>query len=268
MEELFKYLKGFYEKKSIPFSCPNCKKNSLFLKENSWFEHDNSEKYYSEEWYDAEFNGQIIYTAIFECVNSQCLSNVISSGIGKVESVQELDEDGYPTSSGKYITKYIPQYFNPPVNFFDVPENISNEVNCALISAFKLLPQSPSAAANRTRSAVERILDDFDIEPHTNLNTRLEKYVPNSDRLKNYTDNFHALRILGNSGSHEEDAIKLKDMNDAFEIIQDLLKHLYSEEKATLTQKVRAIKDANRPLSYKQRMELNKLIARMEKQKS
>ncbi|MEO4149188.1 DUF4145 domain-containing protein [Acinetobacter pittii] len=262
MDELFEYLKGFYKHDLIPFFCPNCKKKSLTLKNDTWVEHDNAARFLGEDFFDpSEFN-QIVFTGIFECRNADCSSSIICSGTGKIEKKYEtyLDKDGYPYASetGDYSTKYIPQYIFPTVYFFEIPEEVSDQVRKALFSAFKLLPQSPSAAANRTRTAVERILDEFEIPQHINLKKRIDLNLGNSVRLKDYADNFHALRWLGNSGSHEEDAIELESVKDAFEIIEDILKKLYPADNSLLDLKIQAINEGKGPLSYRKRRELQK----------
>lgn len=264
MDELFKYLEGFYKHDLIPFFCPNCNKKSLILKNEAWVEHDNAAKILGEEFFDPTECNQIVFTGVFECRNTDCDSKIICSGTGKIEKEYEtyLDKDGYPypSETGTYYIKYIPQYFVPSVYFFDISKKVSDEIKQALFSAFRLLPQSPSAAANRTRTAVERILDDFDIPPHMNLKQRIEQNLGNSEQLKDYADNFHALRWLGNSGSHEEDAIKLDGVKDAFEIIEDLLIKLYPADNSLLILKIQAINEGKGPLSYRKRRELRKTI--------
>ncbi|KGT46062.1 hypothetical protein GW12_29230 [Acinetobacter sp. HR7] len=61
---------------------------------------------------------------------------------------------------------------------------------------------------------------------------------------------------MGNSGSHEENAIFIDELFDAFQIIEKLLNNLYSYDR--ILEMAQLISQKKQPLTRKERAELKK----------
>ncbi len=255
MREHFSYIKNFCDTTPVPFICPSCKRHTLTIDKDNFFEHDNAEKLYMEEWFEPDIHSEIIYTAMYKCLNPICERKVSSSGTGRVECDYSFDENGQ-TFDG-YYKVYKPKQFSPTLFFFEIPESAPTEVIKVVTSAFELVLVSPSAAVNRIRTAIEVILDEKNVDAGGNLFERITvkaKSIPAFDKIRNH---MNALRILGNAGSHEDSSIKISDAEDTFEIMQTILNELYpTQSKVRLAAKIEKIIKVKGPLTVKERRHL------------
>jgi hypothetical protein len=85
------------------------------------------------------------------------------------------------------------------------------------------------------------------------LAKRLELALSNSSlpAVNVLDDPLSALRILGNSGSHDNDKIELDDALDAYEILETVLYDLYYQkpDREAVDEKVKKICEIEDPLS-------------------
>lgn len=255
MTEIFKFINGFQKSDSLPFLCPFCKKNSLLLDDDTWQEHDKAALHHCEEWFDPCDHVEYIYTALYKCSNNNCKQCVISSGTGGVDIDYSQEEYADPRSQPAYYSYYQPKIFIPPLSFFIVPEKTPSEIKELLELSFSIVLQSPASAVNCLRSSLEKLLDIYSI-PEKRLHDRIDKDVPINPALAPYKDYLMAIKWLGNSGSHDLDEIKIKDIIDVYEIMEFVLSNLYADIRNPL-QKVILINEEKGPLTRQKRKSLS-----------
>jgi hypothetical protein len=91
------------------------------------------------------------------------------------------------------------------------------------------------------RISVERALDELGVAPARYLNDRIKAFEAIDP---DHGQTFHALREVGNVGSHQGDNTR-ETILDAFEVYEDALKNLFGGHRQhidALKQKIRTAK--------------------------
>lgn len=254
MNEKIGFIKRFLKDDPLPFPCPFCKRNSLYLLPETWCEYDHSEKIYSEDWFEASDHVELTYTAFYKCSNISCNQQILSSGVGGID-IDYIQEE-YVEYKPEYYSYYQPKIFIPVLHFFSIPENTPDEIKKLLELSFSIILQSPSSAVNSLRTSIETLLDLFLI-PKKRLHRRIEDDVSKNLHLSPYQEHLMAIKWLGNSGSHDLDEITLQDLVDAYEFVEHVLVGLYGENSNTL-KKVQLINHKKGPLSRQDRKDLRR----------
>ncbi|WP_111894223.1 DUF4145 domain-containing protein [Acinetobacter sp. MB5] len=262
------FLKSFNKESDVPFNCPECHKPTLILDQSTWLQKEqvssvlerNQNDYFEPEWM------KYTYTGTLKCVNPKCGEIIVTSGSGSViEEYTDFytDEHGYSCPCEiEYIDIFYPKFFYPTLHFFNIPQKTPEDVKQIIIEAFSLTPNSPSAAANKIRIAIEILATEFGIKSQTtkgdfiSLHNRIQNMSPSND-LYPYKDSMLAIKYIGNTGSHEDNTINFDELFDSFQIIDDLLKKLYPE-KDTVNEIVKIINDTKAPLTRAHRQQLRK----------
>lgn len=211
--------------------CPACGKGILQLKKESFLHgervhtRDHSHEFFEPEWIE------YVYACLFECSNNHCKEVVSSTGTGKVDWEVSYDENGEPEQT--YKDYFRPKYFDPPLRIIDMPASCPQSVADPITESFRLLFASPSAAANNIRIAIENLLTELKIK-RFNLVKGKRQFVPLHFRIalipEKYTDlkdMLLAIKWLGNSGSHDHDAMTMDDVFDAYELTEHVLKEIF-----------------------------------------
>ena len=163
---------------------------------------------------------------------------VSTIGTGSVDWDIAETEHGEPDQV--FADFFLPKFFQPHLNIFNIPAACPSDVAEALRESFSLVFANPSAASNSVRIAVEHLLTNlkirrFDVvngkKRYINLHRRIAllpaKYAEHKDLLV-------AIKWLGNAGSHATDAISLDDVLDAYELTQHILEEIYNTKTKTL----------------------------------
>ncbi len=109
-----------------------------------------------------------------------------------------------------------------------------------MVAAFSLYWIDLAACLNRIRNALELVLDDLKVPKSTldkvkkkrnrlNLHHRIEKLKSDRPKLKDICDWMMAVKHLGNAGSHPGVPVFADDVFDGFDILERVLKDMYSE---------------------------------------
>lgn len=185
---------------------------------------------------------QKYFVGVIRCSYSKCQEVYTIAGNVKVEQYQ--DERG----ASFHSDNYCPQYFFPVLHIFQLPEDISGDIEEAIINAFKIFWIDKSSCGNAIRKSVEVIMDDKKVPKYMkgtegkrrrrlNLHERIvlfdKKYLQVSNHLM-------AIKWIGNAGSHN-DELWNDDLLDAFEILKDCLEKLYGTHHVELAQMIKRI---------------------------
>lgn len=211
--------------------CPECGKGVLQVNKATFHRcerartRDHSHEYFEPEWIE------YVFVCLLECSNKHCNEVVSCSGTGGVDWDVKYDENNEPEQF--YSDCFRPKYFEPPLRIIDIPTNCPQSVVDPITESFRLVFASPSAAANNIRIAIENLLTELKIK-RFNLAKGKRQFIPLHFRIalipekfKDLKDLMLAIKWLGNSGSHDHDAMTMDDVFDAYELTEHVLKEIY-----------------------------------------
>jgi hypothetical protein len=222
--------------------CPSCSGGYLKLKLDSlsFSETNDSRSAHEHEAWDPEWISYR-FTALLTCNNDGCKEPVAVCGTGKVDLVQVSDQHDWD-----YVEFFYPDFINPAPALVTLPPDCPKAVSTELNKAFVLTWNDASAAANRIRVGVERLLDYLK-EPKTKLNKgrreRLSlhaRIMSLAKRDKDLSDSLLAVKWLGNAGSHADELTK-DDIYDALDILEVILGDLFFRHRNRVKKLVLAI---------------------------
>lgn len=190
--------------------------DTLVLHEPQYSKAAQSHDAWEPEWIVERF------VAFLKCGSTNCGEFVAVSG--KVEVSSDYGDYGEST----YDQILCPQNMCPAPPIISIPAETPTKVKNALTMAFQLFWIDLNASANSLRTSVEALLTNQKIPRYTRskgkrvpltLNARIDKFAKADAELK---DTLHALRIIGNVGSHDG-GLTMGALLDAFEIYEDTL---------------------------------------------
>lgn len=252
----------------VPFSlnqppdwvCPTCRKGILRIKEGSFHKEerrhskDRSHPAWDPEWIE------FVYSCLLVCTSGQCKEVVSSTGVGSVEASFEFDEDTGIVQDD-YEERFSPKYFEPHLNFLEIPEKCPKTVSGPLCESFQLFFSSPSAAANCVRTAIEALFTEIGVKRFNtvsgqrrfiSLHQRIDLLPPRYAHLKDF---ILAIKWLGNVGSHangnRKGAITLDDVIDSFELTEHVLLEIYAPKTKRLTRLAKKINQNKGPVAVR-----------------
>lgn len=186
------------------------------------------------------------FQATLTCSHPGCKETVYCHG-------QAWHEIELTTQGTEQVTTFIPKHFSFSPAIITYPRGVPESVGAHVDKAQELLWCDPSAATNRLRVAIERMLDDIGVKktrltrarkrPRLSLDERLKLWQDSAPQL---ADVAMAAKWLGNAGSHEE--IERDDACDAFEFVDHLLQEVYGKRTKALLKKVAKVNAKKGPL--------------------
>ena len=230
---------------SRQWRCPSCESGSLYLKAKTlhFAETRQSRKARDEEdWNPIDHATIYRFAGILECNNRQCSEVVVVSGSRQnwVEIYYYTDPDTGESEdeSHEFHEEYFfIDYVRPSPPLITIPENCPTAVKAALAKAFVASWGDLWAAANHTRSCVEKLLNHLREPQARNLHERIKNY---KERDEQRGAALLAVKWVGNAGSHADD-ISRDDVYDAFDIIEVVLKDVFSRDYSKVAKSVDAI---------------------------
>lgn len=189
---------AFHAGKGPDYPCPHCKVGSLKLRKST-VKRAGPVQARTVRLSDAAFTGML------ECHSCE----------GSAVVVGYVRKDGYLVPRGIYPAPPIITYPSA------TPREVANELN----TAFALFWVDMSSCANKIRVSLERLLEFLNV-PAGRLASRIQS-LEGADKLQ--TEVFHALREVGNVGSHGSDA-RRDVVLAAFEIYEDQLRKLFTPQ--------------------------------------
>jgi Tfp pilus assembly protein PilO len=133
-----------------------------------------------------------------------------------------------------------------------IPRKCPAPVRAEVVAAFSLYWNDRAASLNRIRNALELVLDDLKIPKSSvdkikkkknrlSLHNRIEKLKRMRPNLKEICERMMAVKHLGNAGSHSGVVVNHADVFDGFDILEWVLRDMYSEHPRMLLSAVRQI---------------------------
>jgi len=167
------------------------------------------------------------FSAHLHCVEPKCGEVVVI--LGDTEFIEVTDDEvGFG-----YSSVLRPRMMFPAPPIIGLPEDTPWLVKNELAAAFGLYWYDTGSSANSVRKSLEFLLDHLKVPristskktgkpTELDLNGRIQFYEKTSP---SHASTFHALRTVGNLGSHGA-AVTLEVLLDAFEIYEDALADL------------------------------------------
>ena len=242
-----------FEKGTPPYlPCPYCNNGKLKLCESSLSlgQTAGSLSEQDEDGWDPELtNGKS--SCVFKCNNPGCRGAVACCAHYGVER-QQTGEDEFDL-----IEVHSPRYFDPPLPVFRIPRDCPEMVRKDVEGAFALHWADPMSAANRIRSALERLMDHARIPRRKRdgkgssyrlqLHNRIQEYGKKA-KDKRLVSIMTAMKWIGNEGSHGG-KLSRDDVFDAFDLLEHTLKQIFDDSTTSLVALSQKINRKKGPLS-------------------
>ncbi len=222
---------------SIPsWPCPQCDHGRLAVSdkglkviEPAYSKAARSHPDWEPEW-DVER-----FIALVKCSEKNCGEAVIIAGDTVIDEVED-DEHGWRLESFLRPRSIFPA---PPI--IVVPTETPSAIEKQLELAFQLFWSDLGACANRLRTSVERLLDDFKIAK-TRVDAKQKKrfFIPLASRIDLFKkqmaahgESLDALRHVGNLGTHSD--VDRQSVLAAFDIYENALAEIYGQRTKKVT---------------------------------
>lgn len=208
---------------SIPiWPCPRCLHGRILRSEKSvrtiepkYSKDARSHDAWEPEWITERF------VAVLKCDNPKCGEIVVVSGETQIVG-EEDEEHGFV-----YVSQLVPKSIFPAPRIIDVPKETPSQVKREIELAFQLYWSDLGASANRLRSSVERMLDEFGIAKTITTGGK-KRFRPLASRIDLFAhqkpafkDSLDALRHVGNLGTHA--VVDRPSLLAGFSILEDAL---------------------------------------------
>ncbi|APW14340.1 DUF4145 domain-containing protein [Salmonella enterica subsp. enterica serovar Muenster] len=224
---------AFFHDMQVEWPCPKCHQKTLQIIKESFVLNDthDTQKYRSEDWFEPEMDSSV-FSCMARCSRRQCGEVVACSGQSGWE--QGWDEE---RNDMEYYQWHRPFTFFPSLHPFEIPEKCPKEITEPLEASFSIFLIQPGAAANLIRISVERMLTAMDVTERSDNGKRITLHhrlgmLPKL--YESFSKPLMAIKFLGNAGSHTYDEVKIKDIEDAFEIMEYVVNDLFSGRKESI----------------------------------
>jgi hypothetical protein len=176
------------------------------------------------------------FKQFFQCALKECGDVVCVTGDASLGENPDAASD-----QDRFIYTLFPIHIHRGLPMIDCPIEAPDTVKRDLEAAFTLFWLDLGSCANKLRISVEHALDALGVPTARMLNDRInafEKIDPD------HAQTFHALREVGNVGSHQGNNTR-ETILDAFEVYEDALRNLFGGHRDRiddLKKKIRAAK--------------------------
>lgn len=239
--------------------CPECEKALLKIVDGSLFVFESVESEilhghpdWTPDWVEKRF------TCMFRCTNARCEEPVAVAGVTVSRSYIDRHKGEV------HYDQYLPKFVHPSPNFVPLPPELPQEISTELRASFTLFWFDPSSAANKVRSAVELLMNDFKIPrlmraagrtERLSLNRRIQLFQKKEPA---HGESLLAVKWIGNAGSHYS-GITQADMLDVYEILGHVFDELYSHRSKRVRKLALAINKSSGPITNKARRRLKRI---------
>jgi hypothetical protein len=234
-----------FSRGNVPtFQCPRCSKGTLHFDTKQFWKVE--PKYSADEHDHVDWDPWWVterFTMFLKCGAVKCGEVVVVSGSTVIEEVE--DEEGRMTLESLLApTLMVPA---PPI--IQVPPDTPKVVQGELQLAFQLFWADLGASATKIRTSVERLMDHFKIAKFKRANgklraiplySRIEAFITKNGKMV-HKDHLHALRVVGNLGTHSNAATR-SDVLEAFQVYEHALDELIGKKSAVIEKLAKKLK--------------------------
>ncbi|WP_299026185.1 DUF4145 domain-containing protein [uncultured Sulfitobacter sp.] len=230
------WMELFPRDKSPKFPCPSCdegrliaRKDSLLIEEPKYSKAARSHDDWEPDWDVERFSLKLL------CDHEDCGEIVFVHG--STSLVEDYDDEfGYVL-----VSVLQPSSFSTAPPMIALPKKLPASVIRQMRQVFALYWVDIGSAGNRLRTSLEGVLDDLQVPRQAlskktgamvdlDLNGRIQSLEKKSH---DQAQTFHALRMIGNIGSHTTE-LSREALLDALELYEEALTEIYSNRKVYL----------------------------------
>lgn len=216
-------LTHFHEHQCPAWACPACHAESLAILPGSF--HWKPIPASVEHWQNTDADPEeieLVFSCLLKCDLGRCSTFVAASGSGYVtETPWDEREEG----DSAHMELFQARSFTPALSAFRIPAQCPEPVAGPLRQSFSVFLSAPGAAATAIRIALEALMTALGVPQNGTLANRI-RTLP--EQYREYQAALTAMRLLGNAGSHELDRVTRPDVEQAYVIIEFLLKKIYA----------------------------------------
>ena len=240
-----------YKDTSPPWICPICKTGNLkgnkeTLKIEQTLDTKKARRIHN---YEKDGVTSFRFAGFMHCQNNLCNERIAIAGKGLLHSVLRNEPVSIHYMHDR-ISVYIPQYFEPPLDIFQIPDTCPSSVRAQIIRSFSHYFSDLHACANAIRASLELIMDDKGIERTDKRNkliflgSRIKKFCTDNPQFDVYIE---AVKWIGNAGSHF-DILTKEEILDGYELLEFIIFELYerAEHQKNLKEKASKINQKNK----------------------
>ena len=190
------------------------------------------------------------FAAVMKC--GECEDPTMVTGTWRVEEF--WDED----TPSELISRYTIEAVQPAPALIAIPAATPESVREELDRAYALFWTDLDASGNRIRSALERVLDEQRIPKAPSKQNRKDRLTLHSriERLKvknaEAAELMMAVKWIGNAASHTR-ALAREDVMDGLDLLEHVLRLLYSSEESAARKLAKAINRTKKPRARRPR---------------
>ena len=210
-------------------ACATCREGHLRFGDPKEFENAQSARMRGEEGWEPEWTfGTFRAEAV--CENTDCRQVVIAVGTYHVDHAAEYDPHDFDSL---YATFYRVEYLTPALPLIQVPNGTPEDVQDGVLRASRLLFADPGAAATALRATVERYMTTAGISGaeegggFVSLAERIRRWEAAASERKEVSGLLTAIRWIGNEGTHEMTDLRVEDVLDGVEILDEAFHRLF-----------------------------------------
>jgi len=203
------------------WKCPYCKIGTLHLDDDDFRHEETNESKKDRENPNWESDWiKYTFVAFLQCTNCNDQTAVI--GEGKSSFSTDL-QTGEPLVD----EEFMPKYFCPTLPLFELPPGTPVTVKTHIDESLALAWSDFSAAGNKLRISIERLIDEISPNSTGTLHDKIENLKAPWNEIKEL---LLAIKWLGNEGSHEA-KLEEYDVAFAYEAIKVVLNEIYGSKK-------------------------------------
>lgn len=208
--------------------CPQCRQGHLAFQKPDEFENAHSARFRrrNEEYWDPDMIfGSFEVAAI--CTNDDCNQRTSAVGTYRVELAEGLTQH----DQIKWHAFYSIEYFSPPLELIRAPKSAPDEVQEGITRASRVLFADPGLAATALRATIERYLTTEGIPAEIDgtfmpVRKRIDDWAAQTGKTE-IADLFHAIRWIGNEGTHEVSDLTAAEVIEDAAILDEALHRIF-----------------------------------------
>lgn len=232
-------LTNFPENHCPNWTCPSCQSASLAIQKGTFHFEVIPESVERWKKMDGELDDiGLVFICLLQCERAVCKTVVAVSGTGDVHENQDYEDDE------RHYYLFQARLFTPTLPAFAIPTQCPERVALPLTQSFSLFLNAPGAAANVIRIALEELMTALGVAKMRTLHARIEAL---SQTYSEHQSALMAIKWLGNAGSHELDQVNSPDIEQAYKIIEFVLRKIYAGSTESVAQLVARLDARFRP---------------------
>lgn len=238
--------KASFESSSIPaYPCPSCRAGILKKQNKNDFVSKRPKDPSFEAYEESPTECPSRFALFLKC--GSCAEIVVAIGLS-IDLPQEM-LDG----SLEWFEHLQPEGMWPAPPIISTL-NLPKSVKLELEKSFGFYWSDAGACASRMRTSLERLMDHFKVpgimtvtdkvgkkhRKRLDLSARIDKFAKGI-RSRQYSDMLHALRVVGNVGTHGKKPVTKANLLDAYRVYEHALESMFEDKNESIKETLKRL---------------------------